>query len=58
MPAKNERLTNPANCATAWFAVLESAKLRHDYETAGKAIQQLRRLGVKVQFTKPEAVTT
>jgi len=33
-----------------WFAELELARRRGDYERAAKAQQQLRRLGVKVQY--------
>jgi hypothetical protein len=42
---------NAAESATAWFAVLESARLKNDFERAAEATRQLRRLGVKVQFT-------
>ncbi len=38
--------------ATAWFAVLEAAKLRNDFERAAEAIRQLRRLGVTVRFSQ------
>jgi hypothetical protein len=43
----------PIDSATAWFAVLESAKLRNDFEAAAEAIKQLRRLGVTVRFGHP-----
>jgi hypothetical protein len=45
---------------TAWFAVLERARLTDDYELAAKAQAELERLGVRVKFDRrsPKAVTT
>ena len=40
---------------TAWFAVLEAARLRNDFEAAAEAIRQLRRLGVTVRFDRAKA---
>lgn len=38
------------NSPTAWFAVLESARLRGNREREAEAIRQLGRLGVEVRF--------
>ena len=37
---------------TAWFAVLERARLDEDYETAARAKRELSRLGVEVRFRR------
>ena len=37
---------------TAWFAVLERARLTEDFELAAKARAELERLGVKVRFLR------
>lgn len=42
----------PEDCPTAWFAVLERARLDEDHERAAEAIRQLRRLGVHVRFER------
>jgi len=39
--------------ATAWFAVLERARITSDFELAAKAVRKLARLGVKVRYTGP-----
>ena len=42
---------------TAWFAVLESARRKGDIALSHRALAELERLGVKVQFDQPrEAV--
>lgn len=46
--ARREAVDSP----TAWFAVLEAARLRDDHERAAEAIRQLRRLGVEVKFRR------
>ena len=38
------------NSPVAWFVVLERARLKNDFETAAKAEQELRRLGVIVKY--------
>lgn len=38
------------DCAAVWFAILERAKNRNDFELAAKAERELRRLGVDVRF--------
>jgi hypothetical protein len=43
-----------ADSPTAWFAVLERARLTEDYELAAKAQAELERLGVKVRFHRRE----
>lgn len=43
---QNEWMESP----TAWFAVLERAKLTHDHGLAVHAQQELHRLGVSVSF--------
>jgi hypothetical protein len=47
---------DPRECATAWFAVLERAKLDCDFERAAEAVRELRRLGVQVRFHRPKGV--
>ena len=36
---------------TAWFAVLERARMDGNHERAAQAIRELRRLGITVRFT-------
>lgn len=43
---------DPQNCLTAWFAVLERARLDGDLRLAQKAEGELRRLGVIVRFVE------
>jgi hypothetical protein len=45
-----------AESPTAWFAVLERARLTGDYERAAEAVRNLKRLGVQVQFVEPGEV--
>jgi hypothetical protein len=45
---------DPTECPTAWFAVLERARLTEDYERAAHAQRELARLGVRVRFTSRE----
>ena len=40
----------PEDCATAWFAVLERARLDGDARLAQQAESELLRLGVNVRF--------
>ncbi len=40
----------PENCPTAWFAVLERARLDGDRQREAEAIRQLQRLGVTVRW--------
>jgi hypothetical protein len=37
----------------AWFAVLENARHRADFNRAAEAQRELQRLGVKVTYTPP-----
>jgi hypothetical protein len=37
-----------------WFAVLETARERNDFEQAAEAVRQLRRLGVTVRYGRPQ----
>ena len=41
---------DPRDCITAWVAVLERARLDDNFERAGEAVRQLRRLGVRITF--------
>jgi hypothetical protein len=41
---------DPNDCPTAWFAVLERARMDNDFKRAAYAESQLERLGVKVRF--------
>lgn len=41
------------NCPTAWFVVLERARIDGDHVRAAKALGELRRLGVEIRFSKP-----
>ena len=43
---------DPRNCATAWFAVLERARLDDDFERAAEAVRELHRLGIEVKFDR------
>jgi hypothetical protein len=43
-----------ADSPVAWFAVLERAKLTHDFARAAYAVQELERLGVRVKYQKPK----
>jgi hypothetical protein len=38
--------------AVYWFAVLESARERSDFDTAAQAKKELERLGVRVSYPK------
>ena len=40
---------------TYWFAVLEIARERGDFERASEAKRQLERLGVRVSYDRPRA---
>ena len=46
---------DPQDCATAWFAVLERARLDNHFERAAEAVRELRRLGVQVKFDRKRA---
>ncbi len=48
--ARHEK-DDPTDSPTAWFAVLEAARSRGDFEVAADAVRNLRRLGVTVRFT-------
>lgn len=50
--SKPKREADWRDCPTAWFSVLERARLEHDYERAAEAIRELRRLGVSVRFAR------
>ncbi len=41
------------NCPTYWFAVMEGAKRQGQFLLAQQALDELRRLGVVVQFRRP-----
>lgn len=45
---------NHQNEPTYWFAVLEIARERGDFQQADEAKQQLERLGVRVSYQRPE----
>jgi hypothetical protein len=40
----------PENCATAWFAALERARIAGNARLESRAISELLRLGVHVTF--------
>lgn len=42
----------PSDSPTAWFAVLERARMTDDYRLAAEAVAQLARLGVTVRFPR------
>jgi hypothetical protein len=44
---------DPANSPVAWFVQLEIAREASDFQQAAHAIQELKRLGVIVKFSKP-----
>ena len=39
---------------TYWFAVLEIARERGDFEQAAEAKRQLERLGVRISYGRPQ----
>lgn len=45
------------NSPTYWFVVLEIARERSDFEQAAEAQRELKRLGVKVTYHRPQAVS-
>jgi hypothetical protein len=48
-------LLEARNSPTAWFAVLERARLTGDKALERRAVAQLKRLGVSVQFERQPA---
>jgi hypothetical protein len=48
---------NHRNEPTYWFAVLEIARERGDFELAAEAQRQLGRLGVHVRYGRPTHAT-
>jgi hypothetical protein len=42
---------------TYWFAVLEIAREKGDYDRAAEAQRELARLGVQVRYQKPKAAS-
>lgn len=40
---------------TYWFALLEIAREKGDYEAAAEAVRQLKRLGVSVSYSRRKA---
>jgi hypothetical protein len=42
------------NEPTYWFAVLEIAREQGDFDVAAEAMRQLRRLGVCVNYDRPQ----
>jgi len=44
--------TDFRNSPTAWFVTLERARASRDFELVARSIQELRRLGVRVRFTR------
>jgi hypothetical protein len=45
---------DPRNSPVAWFAVLDRARERGDFERAAEAVRELRRLGVFVTYERPQ----
>lgn len=43
-------VNTPTDSTTAWFAVLERARLTDEYALAERATRELDRLGVEVRF--------
>lgn len=41
---------------TYWFAILEIAREQFDFEQAVEAQRQLRRLGVRITYERPQLV--
>jgi len=52
MMAASAEKFDPADSPTAWFAVLEAARRRGDHARAKRADDELRRLGVRVEFVE------
>jgi hypothetical protein len=49
--AKRSQKIDPTESPTCWFAILEGALRKEDYELAAKAKRELQRLGVQVSFS-------
>ena len=56
--AKEEQNQNYRDQPVYWFAVLDGARERNDFETAAEAKRELERLGVKVTFRRPQQRVT
>jgi hypothetical protein len=50
----NTNARNHRDEPTYWFAILEIARERGDFERAADAKRQLKRLGVSVSYERPE----
>ena len=51
-----QSLGDPHDSPTAWFAMLERARLIDNYEMASRAQSELKRLGVVVKFVRPQGL--
>jgi hypothetical protein len=53
MGAKQEhRARDAAESPVAWFAELERARTRNDFDRASEAVRELARLGVVVKYRR------
>ncbi len=50
--ATEKHKSDAENSPVAWFAVLERARNTNDFPRAAHAVEELRRLGVTVKFTR------
>jgi hypothetical protein len=55
MAATTAEREKPENCATAWFAALERARMTGNLSLETRAKRELLRLGVVVQFSDEDA---
>jgi len=53
--SKKQSTRDPRDVPTAWFAVLETARLKGDLAREAEALRELRRLGVDVTFREEVA---
>jgi len=57
MQRKKVEPARPEDCATAWFAVLERARIDGDAERQAQALRELRRLGIFLDWTERREVS-
>ena len=52
MPQRTKLPQRPEDCATAWFAVLERARIDGDASREEQAKRELARLGIRVEWER------
>ena len=51
-----QKTVPPEECPITWFATLEAARAKSDFELAAQAVRELKRLGVLVRFTRGQKI--